>query len=190
MLNHNLYILERPSSWSTSRIHPSWPQSRVRLRPLLLSSMSLLLICLGPPSILLFTPMAHVSCSNPPSPTGQLHTNIQANNIAMLHHIYVHSHTYLHHIYITTHFFLHTSSTLLGRLIDPDPSCLSQDYLHCLLGGLLHKILLWSTRSNNIAVLNCLVSRSQLSQHIGCTISCQTILLLRIFPKFNYELDL
>jgi hypothetical protein len=29
------YILERPSSWSTSRICPSWPQSRVRLSLLL-----------------------------------------------------------------------------------------------------------------------------------------------------------
>jgi hypothetical protein len=26
-----LYILERPSSWSTSRIRPSWPRSRLEL---------------------------------------------------------------------------------------------------------------------------------------------------------------
>jgi hypothetical protein len=71
-----LYILQRSSSRFTSRIRPSWPQSRVRLRFLLLSSISILLVCFGPPSILLFTP-THVSHSNPPSPAGQLNTNVQ-----------------------------------------------------------------------------------------------------------------
>ncbi len=50
-----LYIFERPSSWSTSRIRPSWPQSRVELRLLLLCLMSILLVCLGlvsPPDFL------------------------------------------------------------------------------------------------------------------------------------------
>ncbi len=122
-LGHNyatitLYILEWPSSWSTLRICPSWPQSRVRLRLLLLSSISIL-VCFGPS--LLFTPSAHISRSNPPLPAGQLNTNVQEYNMATLHHMYIHSHIYLHHIYIT-HSLLHTSSTLLGRPAGSDPS--------------------------------------------------------------------
>ncbi len=67
-----LCILERPSSWSTLRIRPSWPQSRVRLRLLLLSSIGVLLVCFGPPSILLFTPNTHVSHSTLPCQLGSL----------------------------------------------------------------------------------------------------------------------
>ncbi len=71
-LEHNyaiiaLYILERPFSWSTFRIHPSWPQSRVELKLLLLCFMSILLVCLGPPSILLFTLTTQVSRSTLPT---------------------------------------------------------------------------------------------------------------------------
>jgi hypothetical protein len=121
-----LYILERSSSRFTSRIRPSWPQSRVRLRFLLLSSISILLVCFGPPSILLFTPTTHVSHSNPPLPAGQLNTNVQVNNMATLHHIYTKSYISLHHIHITIHSSLHTSSTLLGRLAGSDPSRLLQ----------------------------------------------------------------
>jgi hypothetical protein len=51
-LQHNhstmvLYILERPPSWSTSRIRPSWPRSKVELRLLLPCLMSTLLVCLA-----------------------------------------------------------------------------------------------------------------------------------------------
>jgi hypothetical protein len=83
------------ASWSTSRIHPSWPQSWVRLRLLLLSSISILLACLGPPSVLLFTPTTHVSRSNPPLPAGQLNTNVQVNNMATLQHIYTVAYIYI-----------------------------------------------------------------------------------------------
>jgi hypothetical protein len=58
-----LYILERLSSWSTSGIRPSWPQSKVELRLLLPCLMSILLVCLGPPSILMFVPTTQVSRS-------------------------------------------------------------------------------------------------------------------------------
>jgi hypothetical protein len=61
-----LYILERPSSWSTSQICPSWPKPGVELRLLLLCFVSILLVCLGPPSILLFTPKTPVSLSTLP----------------------------------------------------------------------------------------------------------------------------
>jgi hypothetical protein len=56
----SLYILEQPTSWSTSQIRPSWPQSRVELRLLLLCFVSILLVSLGPPSISLFTPTTQV----------------------------------------------------------------------------------------------------------------------------------
>ncbi len=116
LCNHNLYILEQPFSWSTSGIRPLWPQSRVRLRPLLLSSMNMLLICLGQPSILLFTPTAHVSCSNPSLPTGQLHTNVQVNNITALHHIYTVSHIYIAFTLLLISFFILLPLFWAGRL--------------------------------------------------------------------------
>ncbi len=90
-----------------------------------LSSTCIILVCLGPPSILLFVPPLHVSHMHPPLPIGQLNTSIQVNNMAMLHLIY-NSQTYLHHIHITIHSLLHTSSTLLGRPDGPDPSCQEQ----------------------------------------------------------------
>jgi hypothetical protein len=120
-----LYILERPSSWSTSRILPSWPQSRIELRILLLSFIINLLVCFGPPSILLSVPTALVSRS--PFPVSwQLNTNVQVNNMAAPNHIYTQAHTYLYHIYITIHAPLHTSSTPLGRPAGSDSSRLSQ----------------------------------------------------------------
>ncbi len=116
LCNHNFVHLERPSSWSASRICPPRPQSRFELRLLFLSFMSILLVCFGPPSILLFTPMAHVSRS-PFLFSRQLNTNVQVNNMAVLHHIYTGTHT---HICITSTYntiqaLLHTSSTPLGR---------------------------------------------------------------------------
>jgi hypothetical protein len=52
LMRHNytiitLYILEQPSFWSTSHIRPSWPQSRLELRLLPLSFMSIL-VCFLP----------------------------------------------------------------------------------------------------------------------------------------------
>ncbi len=86
------------------------------------SSTCIILVCLGPPSILLFVPSFHVSHVHPPLPIGQLNASIQVNNMATLHLIY-NSHTYLHYIQINIHSLLHTSSTLLGRLAGPNPSC-------------------------------------------------------------------
>jgi hypothetical protein len=111
---YTLYILERPSSWSISRIRPSRPQSRIELGLLLLSFMSILLVCFGPPSILLSVPTAHVLHS--PFPVSwQLNTNVQVNNMAALHHIYT-------YIYITSILLSMPLFTLLplswaGRLV-------------------------------------------------------------------------
>jgi hypothetical protein len=93
-----------------------------------LSSLCIILVCLGPPSILLFVPLAHVSHVHPSLPTQQLKTCVQVNNMALLHLMY-NSHTYLHHIRAANHFLLHTSSTLLARPAGPDPSCREQVYL-------------------------------------------------------------
>ncbi len=84
------------------------PREYVLLLLLLLPSISILLISFGPPIILLFTPMAHVSCSNPSLPTGRLNTNVQVNNIATLHHIYTDTHIYItlyYYSFPSTYFF-------------------------------------------------------------------------------------
>ncbi len=59
--NYDLYILEQPSSWSTLRIRPSWPQSRLRLSLLLASLSEHACCCHVQPSILLFISMDQVS---------------------------------------------------------------------------------------------------------------------------------
>ncbi len=83
-----------------------------------LSSTCIFLVCLGPPSILLFVPTIHVSHVHPPLTTRRLNTSTQVNNMAMLHLIY-NRHTYIHHISITIHSFLHTSSTLSTSVAEP-----------------------------------------------------------------------
>jgi hypothetical protein len=119
-----LYILELPSSWSTSWIRPSWPQSRVELRLLLFCLMSILLVCLGPPSILLFTPTTQISLSPfLTSLTAQHRCTSKQHGYATS---YVHIHTYLHHIHITVHFLLYTSSTFFCRPAGSDSSRLTQ----------------------------------------------------------------
>ncbi len=107
-----LYIHERPSSWSTLRIRPSWPQSRVRLNLLL----ALFLVCFGPPSIMLFTPWTCGSHSNPPLPAGQLNTSVQVNNMATLHHIYTVTHIYITFILLFISFFILLLLLWAGRL--------------------------------------------------------------------------
>jgi hypothetical protein len=120
--NQDLYILEQPSSCSTSRMHPSWPRCRLGLR-LLLVSLSEHASCYhAQPSILLFISMGRVSHLTPSLLSGWLLTEV--NNITTLHD--THGHTYKHHIGITILLFFHTSSTLFGRLADSDPSQLTQ----------------------------------------------------------------
>jgi hypothetical protein len=104
--NHDLYILEQPSSCSTSRIRPSWTRCRLRLN-LLLVSLSEHASCYhAQPSILLFISMGRVSHLTPSVLSGWLLTNRQVNNITTLHN------THGTHIYITSAllfflFFLH-----------------------------------------------------------------------------------
>jgi hypothetical protein len=123
--NYNLYIIEQPSSWSTSQIRPSWPRSRLRLS-LLLALLPKCIRCLSwPPSILLFVPTDRVSHLAPSLPPGRLLANVQVNKITAPHD--THRHINIHHIGITILLLFYTSSTLLGRPAGPDPSRLT----HC-----------------------------------------------------------
>ncbi len=54
--DYDLYILEQPSSWSTSRIRPSWPRSRLRLSLLLAYLSTCVPCCHASLGILLFVP--------------------------------------------------------------------------------------------------------------------------------------
>jgi hypothetical protein len=58
----------------------------------------------------------------------RLLTNVQVNNITTLYD--THGHTYIHHIGISIILPFYTSSTLLGRPAGPDPSHLTQEFLH------------------------------------------------------------
>jgi hypothetical protein len=121
--NHQLYILEQPSSCSTSWMHPSWPHCRLRLSLLLVFLTEHASCCHAQPSILLFISMGWVSHLMPSLLSGWLLTNVQVNNITTLYDTHG-------HIYITSAILFfsssHTSSILLGRLADSDPSCLTQ----------------------------------------------------------------
>jgi hypothetical protein len=88
---------------------------------------SVLLVCPGPFSILLYVPTDRISRLTPSLPSGRLLTNVQVNNITTLHG--THEHTYIHHIGITVLLLFYTSSTLLGRPAGPDPSRLSDTVL-------------------------------------------------------------
>jgi hypothetical protein len=90
------YILERPSSWSISRIRPSCPRSRVRLN-LLLDLFPQVYSCLLWPTQYLavcsssshFTLDPFLACWRPKTCT-------QVNSTLVLHH--THGHAYLNHI--------------------------------------------------------------------------------------------
>ncbi len=122
--DYDLYILEQPFSWSTSRIHLSWPRSRLGLSLLLVFLSECISCLLCPSRILLFVPTDRVSHLYPSSLSGGLLTNVQVNNITTLHD--THGHTYIHHIGITIVLPFYTSCTLLGKAAGPDPSRLTQ----------------------------------------------------------------
>ncbi len=88
----DLYILEQPSSWSTSGICPSLPQSRVELRLLILYFTSILLVCLQYPAVYSNDSSFPL---NPSSLAGRLNTNVQVNNTATSHHMCTSTHIYM-----------------------------------------------------------------------------------------------
>ncbi len=173
-----LYILEQPSSWSNSRIPLSWLQSRIELRLLLLCLMSILLVCLGPPSSLMFVPMTQVSRSIfSASRTAQhRHTSKQHGHATS----YVHIHTYLHHIHVnfsfsSLHFFHPLGQAGWLRLFPLNILSAEEQFLsiqcHCHLalqhtGS--HRIIIFII-SNFISLPHLTLGKSKLNLlHIGC----------------------
>ncbi len=112
-------VLEQPSSWSTSRIHPSWPRSWLRLSLLLAFHSTCIPCCHAPFCILLFVPNGSgFTLPFPSLLSGWLLTNVQVSNTTKLYD--THRHAYIHHISITillSNFLLTLPPSLLaGRL--------------------------------------------------------------------------
>ncbi len=123
--DYYLYILEQPSSWSTSRIRPSWPRSRLRLS-LLLVYLSKCISCMPwPIQYLNVCPNGSGFTPNPFTVVGRLLTSVQVKNTTTLHD--THGCTYMHHISITILLIFYTSFIFLCRLAGPDPSRLIQE---------------------------------------------------------------
>jgi hypothetical protein len=61
------YIIEQRSSWSTSRIRPSWPCSRLKLSPILTSPCEHASCCHAQLGILLFIATVQASRLAPPT---------------------------------------------------------------------------------------------------------------------------
>jgi hypothetical protein len=86
------------------------------------------LVCLGPPSSLLFVSTIHISQVHPPFTTTWLNIAIQVNNTGVPHLMY-NGHIYIHHTIITIQLLLYPSSTLLGRPAGPNHSC--REHVDC-----------------------------------------------------------
>jgi hypothetical protein len=107
--NMALYILEQRSSWSTLRIRPSWPRSRVRL--------SLLLVLLSRVYSCLLLPTQHLAVHsngsyfalNPFPAYWRPNTSVQVNNTTMLqcYIIYTWTHIFTSHQYYYSFSSLH-----------------------------------------------------------------------------------
>ncbi len=109
-----LYILDRleaPREYVLNGLDPG-----IDWTPCLLSSISVFLVCSGPPSILLFVPTTYVSHLNPPLPAGQLSTSVEVNNMTTLHHIYTVTYIYITFILLFIPFFILLPLLWAGRL--------------------------------------------------------------------------
>ncbi len=101
-----LYILERPSSWSTPRIRPSWPQSPVLDWGSFASLFHKYSCLFWPAQYLAVYSNDSWFTLNPPLPAGQLNTIVQVNNMATVHHIYTVTYIYITFILLFTPFFI------------------------------------------------------------------------------------
>jgi hypothetical protein len=115
------------TSWSNSRIHPSWPRPRVSLSLLStpLHFASSLFVLAHPVACCLSQLFIFHMCTLPYNRTAY-------HCYASKQYGYATSHaqqtcTYIHHIIITIQCLLHTSSTFLGRPAGPDHSCREQE---------------------------------------------------------------
>jgi hypothetical protein len=120
----SLYILERPSSWSTSRIRPSCPQSRVRLNLLLDLFPQVYSCLLWPTQYLAVCFNSSHFALDPFLACWQLNTCVKVNNTSALHHIHEDTHIYIILILFIL-LLLYTSSTPFGRPVVLGPSCWS-----------------------------------------------------------------
>ncbi len=82
-----MQVETQPSSWSTLRIRPSWPHSRLRLSLLLVLLLKYIPCLSWPPSILLFVPTDRVSHLTPSLLSGRLLINVQVNNTTVLQYM-------------------------------------------------------------------------------------------------------
>ncbi len=126
-----LYILEQRSSWSTSRICPSWLCSGLKLSPILALPYEHGSCCHAQLNIWLFIATVQVSHTQHLLLSGWLLTNVQVNITTMLHDTW-HTCIYITLVLLFISSF-YTSSIFLGRLAAPNshrllqylPTCMS-----------------------------------------------------------------
>jgi hypothetical protein len=111
-----LYILERPSSWSTSRIHLSWPQSRGRLSLLLVLFPLVYSYLLWPTQYLAICTNSSCFALNPFLAYWRPITSVQVNKTSALHHIHTDTYIYITSILLFILFFTLLPLLLAGRL--------------------------------------------------------------------------
>jgi hypothetical protein len=111
-----LYVHQRPSSWCTSRICPSWPQSRVRLSLLLVLFPKYVSCLLWPTQYLAVCSNGSCFTLNPFLADCRLNTNVQVNNMTVPHHIYTNTHIYITSILLLILFFILLPLPVTGRL--------------------------------------------------------------------------
>ncbi len=111
-----LYILERPSSWSTSRICLSWPWSRGRLSLLLVLFPQVYSCLLWPTQYLAVCSHGSYFALNPFLAYWQPNTSVQVNNMSALHHIHTDTHIYITSILLFILFFTPLPLLLAGWL--------------------------------------------------------------------------
>ncbi len=111
-----LYILEQPSSWSTSLIRPSWPRSRVRLCLLLVLFPQVYSCLLWPTQYLAVFSNGSYFTLNPFLADWRLSTSVQVNNTTALHHLHMDTHIYITSILLFILFFTLLLLLLAGWL--------------------------------------------------------------------------
>jgi hypothetical protein len=116
--SHNLalYIIERPSTWDTSRICLSWPRSRGRLSLLLVPFPEVYSCLLWPTPCLAVCSNGSYFALNPFLAYWRLNTSVQVNNTSAIHHIHTGTHIYMTSILLFILFFTLLPLLLAGRL--------------------------------------------------------------------------
>jgi hypothetical protein len=113
--NMALYILERPSSWSTSRIRLSWHRSRGRLSLLPVLFPQVYSFLLWPTQYLAICSNGSYFALNPFLASWRHNTSVQVNNTSALHHIHMDTHIYITSILLFILFFILLLLLLAGR---------------------------------------------------------------------------